>query len=92
MLICRCGLAIETIKKVINFYGSDEVSRLYPREKENGRMTVRENGSKVKVQKRLLLCNIKEIYSKFKSKSPEVKIVFFYFLSPKTKVVYNCWS
>lgn len=37
-------------------------------------VTVREKGSKVKVQKRLILCNIKEIYIEVKSKFPNMKI------------------
>ena len=35
MLILRYRSAIETIKKVINFYDSDEIKRLFIRKKEN---------------------------------------------------------
>ena len=81
-------LAIETIKKAINFYESMrlmryEISRFCLGKKDC--VTVREKGSKVKVQKRLILCNIKEIYIEVKSKFPNVKIGFstFWQLKPK---------
>ena len=59
MSIHRHGLAIETIEKFINFHESDKISRSYPGKKDC--VTVREKGSKVKVQKRLLLCNLEFI-------------------------------
>ena len=40
---------------------------------KKGSVTFREKGSKVKVEKRLLPCNIKDIYIEFKSKFPDVK-------------------
>ena len=59
MSIHRHGLAIETIEKCINFHESDKISWSYPGKKDC--VTVREKGSKVKVQKRLLLCNLEFI-------------------------------
>ena len=55
------------IEQVKRFYESDDVSRQMPGKKDCVAMNV--NGKKTTVQKRLILCNLKECYQKFKEKS-----------------------
>lgn len=43
-----------------SFYRDDEISRPMPGKKDF--LSVREGGEKVHLQKRLLLCNLKEVY------------------------------
>ena len=54
------------IEQVKRFYESDDVSRQMPGKKDCVAMN---NGKKTTVQKRLILCNLKECYQKFKEKS-----------------------
>lgn len=75
----------EEIKTTIsNFYESDEMSRMCPGMKDCINIR-KEDGTKEKVQKRLLLANISEIYACFKTENPDVKIGFstFALLRPK---------
>lgn len=51
------------VHEVTSFYELDEISRLMPGKKDC--VTVLENGEKIKRQKRLILCNLKEVYSEF---------------------------
>lgn len=62
----------ETIKTVQLFYEDDEYSRLMPGKKDC--VTFKENGIKVQKQKRLILCNLNELFLEFKNKYPDVKI------------------
>lgn len=63
----------ETLKIVREFYESDDNGRLCPGMKDC--VTVRhEDGTKEKIQKRLILCNINELFKKFKDTHPELKI------------------
>ena len=66
-------------EKVKTFYESDEVSRMCP-----GKKGLAKTGTKEKVQKRLLLANLHEIYVQFKNETNE-KIGFstFCVLRPK---------
>lgn len=59
----KYALSDDTIRKVENFYNSDENSRMMPGSKDF--KTVIENGQKKKVQKRLLLLNLKELYTTY---------------------------
>ena len=80
----REGLGKETKDLVISFYERDDISRICPGKKDS--ITVRmADGSKEKVQKRLLLANIAETYANFKSEFPTLKIGFstFALLRPK---------
>ncbi|KYM93379.1 hypothetical protein ALC62_16021 [Cyphomyrmex costatus] len=73
---------------VIAFYNSDEISRIMPGRKDY--VTIRNtNGEKDHIQKRLILCNLKEAYVQFKSEKPEVKVGFTKFaeLRPKHCIV-----
>eukprot|EP00112_Aurelia_sp_Birch-Aquarium-sp1_P025228 Seg8290.3 transcript_id=Seg8290.3/GoldUCD/mRNA.D3Y31 product="hypothetical protein" protein_id=Seg8290.3/GoldUCD/D3Y31 len=55
---------LEQVKK---FYESDDISHQMPGKKDCVAMNV--NGEQVMVQKRLILCNLKECCQKFKEKS-----------------------
>ena len=70
---CRTGICDETIQLIVDCYESDEVSRMCPGKKDC--VTIKKtDGTKEKMQKRLLLLNISEIYSLFKSENPDVKV------------------
>lgn len=62
----------EVVNKVRDYYHSEDVSRIQPG--MNDCKSVSQNGSKTLEQKRLILFNIKELYSKFKEENPELKI------------------
>lgn len=51
------------VEKVINFYEDDNNSRLMPGKKDC--ISVRENGAKFQKQKRLILCNLNELFDEF---------------------------
>jgi len=76
------SLPSETLSAVKKFYHDEEYSRQLPGKKDF--VSVSKN---VHVQKRLILCNLKELHSAFKSKHPR----FFKNLFTYTKVVYCCW-
>lgn len=77
----------ETENLATAFYDSDEVSRLMPGMKDY--VSVKINDSKIHVQKRLILCNLNELYSIFKTQNPDVKLGFSKFaqLRPKHCVI-----
>ena len=80
----REGLDKEIKKCVVEFYERVDVSRMCPGKKDC--VSIRKkDGSKEKVQKRLLLANISEIYANFKAEFPSLKIGFstFALLWPK---------
>ena len=85
----RSGKAIEedTADAVREFYHRDDISRTMPGKKDCLSVSIR--GEKVKLQKRLILGNRKEIYAQFKQKYPEKKIGFskFAMLRPKKCVL-----
>lgn len=73
-------LSENTIKLVTDFYQNDESSRVLPGAKD--KVSVKKN---VYMQKRLILCNLRELYSCFKWEYPDVKVGFSKFccLRPK---------
>ena len=80
----REGLDKETKKCIGKFYERDDVSRMCPDKKDC--VSIRnKDGSKEKVQKRLLLANISEIYANLKAEFRSLKIGFstFALLLPK---------
>ena len=63
----REGINRATKLLITEFYGCDAVSRICPGKKDCVSINL-EDGSKEKVQKRLLLTNLNEVYALFKSK------------------------
>ena len=64
----------EVKSTVTEFYRSDEVSRIMPGKKDC--VVVRNEHGKDKIQKRLVLNNLKELFQKFKEKNPGLKVGF----------------
>ena len=65
-------LSDETVQKVIEFYQSDEYSRMFPGKKDV--MSVKINGQKQYKQRRLLLLNLNEFHIEFKKRYPQLNI------------------
>lgn len=81
-------LSNETVSKVKLFYASDEISREMPGIKDC--VSVRnKDGTIEKLQKRLILCNLREAYRKFKDSNTSTKIGFSKFtqLRPRNIVL-----
>ena len=74
----------DVIQLVELFYQDDEYSRLMPGKKDYVSVGKR-RGGRVHEQKRLLLCNLHELYTLFKEKNPDVKIGFSKFCSLRPK-------
>lgn len=64
------GLPEETIRAVIDFYENE--SRTMPGKKDF--VTIRENGEKTQVQKKMVLCNLCELHTAFKNENPSIDI------------------
>lgn len=62
-------LSQETVNKVIAFSDSDEYSRMYPGQNEF-KSVKDESVKKTPKQKRLLLVNLRELYTEFQEKGP----------------------
>lgn len=74
----------DDVKSLVrNFYKSDDCSRVMPGKKDFVSVSV--DGEKVHKQKRLVLCNLKELYRDFKERYPAQKIGFskFAMLRPR---------
>ena len=78
------GAEEEMMVKVKEFLERDDASCLCPGKKDCVSVML-EDGRKEKVQKRLLLSNLKEIYQHFVTENPAVKVRFstFAMLQPK---------
>ena len=70
----------KTVNNVIELYQNDEYSRQLP-----GKKDCISIGKNVHVSKRLILCNLKELYTTFKDKHPDLKISFSKFASLRPK-------
>ena len=80
------GHSIEESKidTVVGFYESDNCSRMMPGMKDF--ISVRQvDGSRVHIQKRLVLSNLRELYQSFKEKYPGEKIGFSKFAQLRSK-------
>ncbi len=73
-------LSANTKEIVVNFFNDDEYSREMPGMKDC--VSVRRN---VTEQKRLLLCNLKELYSLFKLQNPTLEVGFSTFCTLRPK-------
>ena len=82
--IIRHRLQADVLERVKQFYERDDVSRMCPGRKDYVAVRSR-NGAKEKVQKRLLLCNIREIYLLYKTEFPNDKIGFSSFCQLRPK-------
>ncbi|XP_047123804.1 uncharacterized protein LOC124806738 [Hydra vulgaris] len=69
-----------TVQLVKTFYKDDEHSCIMPGKKDY--VSIKKN---VHMQKRLLLCNLKELFVAFKTKNPEIKIGFSRFCTLRIK-------
>lgn len=65
-------LSLDTIKIVTEFYLCEENSRICPGKKDY--VAVRIDGKSEHKQKQLLLCNLNELFVKFKETYPDIKI------------------
>ena len=72
-------LAETTVDLVCNFYESDNISRIMPGKKDY--ISVRKEDGRVQIQKRLILCNLSELYRMFKDEHPTEKVGFSTFAS-----------
>lgn len=59
-------------KEIIQFYESDTVSRQLPGRKDF--VTVKKDGQKVRLQKKILLSTVMETFQKFKEEHPDLKV------------------
>lgn len=79
------NLSPEIEKKINLFYNSDDISRVMPSTKET--VTMKVDGVKRKVQKRLLLLSLKELFRSFKEENPTTNVGFSTFAKHRPK---NC--
>ena len=79
------SLPSETVEIVTDFYQSDEVSRTMPGKKDF--ISVKQEGTRVHVQKRLVLSNLREVYRAFKDAYPDKKIGFSKFAELDPSIV-----
>lgn len=77
---CEKKLSPETLELVKQFYQSNEHSRIWPGMKDV--VSIRKN---VYERKRLILCNLRELYLNFKSEYPNKKIGLSKFCSLRPK-------
>lgn len=73
----------EVVTVVTSFYELDENSRMLPGKKDF--VSVKKNGERVHVQKRLLLVNLKELYQLFTEKYPLINYSFSKFATLRPK-------
>ena len=80
-------LSDQTVELVKEWYRSDEVSRVMPGMKDF--VSVKIGDTRMHVQKRLILCNLREVYASFKTKHGNAQIGFSKFadLRPKECVL-----
>jgi hypothetical protein len=77
----------QVVRIVKGFYPSEEISRIMPGKKDV--VSVMIDGERKHLQKHLVLCNLKEAYTNFKEKYPNLKVGFSKFaeLRPKQCVL-----
>lgn len=82
-IIKRKRLDENVIKKIKDFYESDDVSRIMPGKSDYA--TIWENGMKLQRQKRLIMGNLKEIFILFKESYSNIAIGFSKFAELRPK-------
>lgn len=65
-------LSNSTVEKVVEFYENDINSRIMPNKKDT--VSIKIDNKRKKVQKRLLLCDIKILHTQFKEQNPEAAV------------------
>ena len=78
-------LSTDTVSDVLDFYNNDSVSRAMPGKKDC--ISVKIGGKREKVQKRLILCTLREAYFHFKDLNPGIKIGLSKFIELRPKHV-----
>ena len=73
-------LSLQTGEAVRNFYLSDDVSRVMPGRKDFISV-LGADGHRQHMQKKLLLCNLREAYNEWKNHHPDLKVGFSKFAS-----------
>jgi hypothetical protein len=73
----------KTADEVKDFYSSDEISRMMPGKKDYVSITM--DGKRQHVQKRLVLCNLREAFEQFKIRHSNLKIGFSKFAELRPK-------
>ena len=76
-------LSKQTVEIVTQFYLADDNSRAMPGKKDY--VSVRQEGKRVQLQKRLVLNNLRELYQQFKEGHPTLKIGFSKFAEFRPK-------
>ena len=77
------SLLQETVDIVSAFYESDDISRVMPGKKDF--VSVKKEGKRQHIQKRLVLSNLREVYHEFKERFPDQKIGFSKFADLRPK-------
>jgi transposase len=77
------SLLQETVDIVCAFYESDDISRVMPGKKDF--VSVKKEGKRQHIQKRLVLSNLREVYHEFKERFPDQKIGFSKFADLRPK-------
>lgn len=72
----KSSVSDETKKLILDFYCDDENSKLMPGKDDKVSMS-----KGVYEQKRLMLCNVEELFALFKKKYPDLKVGLSFFLS-----------
>lgn len=83
MLFTEKPFSPETIIKVKQFYERDDVSVTMPGQKDT--KSVKIDGKKCIIQKKLIFGNLKDVYQQFISENKETKISFSKFCSLRPK-------
>ena len=81
-------MSVETRERVIKFLCDDEISRTCAGAKDT--VTVKIDGNKQKVTKRLLLANMHELYVEFRKRNPENSIGFSAFCAIRQEYCPYC--
>ena len=80
----RTGLEEETLKHILEFYNREDISRWTTGRKDFIKVTDN-NGEKKEMQKRYLICTLKELYNLFKLEYPNDKVGFSKFADMRPK-------
>lgn len=73
----------DVVQLILHFYESQEISREMPGQKDC--ITIRNGDEKVKIQKKLVLCNLREAHALFKERYPNLKVQFSKFAALRPK-------